>query len=500
MCKIEIIIGENSQSIEVAKGTILLNALQSNDIDLFAPCGGNGTCGKCILRVEGQGIVLSCQYTINSDIRVILPVKLEMEVLIAKHKNTFVQPFIPDHTAMLSSYPLGLAIDLGTTTIAAYQVNLITGVLSGIRSAVNPQVKYGGDVISRINFCAREGEGLKEMQAVIVDQLNAFIREFANDNQVDPDFFTKIVVAGNTTMLHILAGVDPTPLALAPFTPGFTDQKLLEAGKLGLSCHPQAEVRLLPSVSAYVGADILAGIASLKDEGEEPYLYIDIGTNGEIAVVEKDKVWCCATAAGPAFEGANISCGSGAVTGAVSAYSEIGMETIGQAKPMAICGSGLIDIISYMLRDSKITSDGILDEEFVVSPAADNEPPRDITITQQDIREVQLAKGAIAAGISLLLKHAGLDYGQVAKLYVAGGFGNFLNMDSAMHIGLLPIEMKGKTEVIGNAAGSGAHLALNSRSFVDRIEEIRQKTAYIELSYDNDFALEFALKMNFSQD
>lgn len=499
MCKINIVSEERTQILEVEKGTNLLAALQSANIDIYAPCGGNGTCGKCMVRIEALGIVLSCQYTIESDIRVILPMKLEMEVLVAQHKNTFLQPFIPDHTAMLSSYPLGLALDLGTTTLAAYQVNLITGVLSGIRSAVNPQVKYGSDVISRINFCGVQAEGLQEMQASIVAQINIFLNEFARDNDVEEGFFTRIVIAGNNTMLHILAGVDPTPISLAPFSPEFTEQQQLEPAKLGLRCHPRAEVLLLPSVSAYVGADILAGIASLKDEGENPYLFIDIGTNGEIALVEKDRIWCCSAAAGPAFEGANISCGSGALTGAVSSFSDKGLTTIGRAKPVSVCGSGLIDIISHLLRGSKITSDGILDEEFVVSPASDNGIPGDITINQQDIREVQLAKGAIAAGISILLKHAGLEYGQLAKLYVAGGFGNFMNMDNAMHIGLIPAEMNGKIELIGNAAGTGAHLALNSRSFVERIGQIREKTKYIELSYESNFPLEFALKMNFPE-
>jgi len=498
-CKVELVSGKENVILEVAQSSNLLSVLQTNDCDIFAPCGGHGTCGKCKVLIRELGTVLSCQYTVEQDLTVVLPEKQEMDVLVSQYNHTLTVPFIPDHTSMLRSYPLGLAIDIGTTTIACYQVNLITGVLSGIQTAVNPQSKFGADVISRINYCSEHPDGLELQRKSLVDQLNIFLNDFAEKNFVTPDFFTKIVVAGNNTMLHLLSGTDPISLALAPFTPKFTDRKMMNAEEMGLVCHQDAEISLLPSISAYVGADIVAGIASLSDEGENPYLFIDIGTNGEIALVSKEKVWCCATAAGPAFEGANISCGSGAVSGAISTFSGGEFSTISQTLPVSICGSGLIDIISYLLDRSLITEDGLLAEEFLVSPADRNASAEDIRINQHDIREVQLAKGAIAAGISILLKSAGLTYNSLSKIYVAGGFGNYMNMESAINIGLIPQEMRGKTELIGNAAGTGAMLALQSASFIERMEQLRLKTEYIELAYDEDFPLEFALSMNFSR-
>ncbi len=498
--KVEVISGKENIEIEVEQSSNLLSLLQTNDCDIFAPCGGQGTCGKCKVLIREFGTVLSCQYTVEQDITVVLPEKQEMDVLVSQYNHTLTVPFIPDHTSMLGSYPLGLAIDLGTTTIAYYQVNLITGVLSGIRTAVNPQSKFGADVISRINYCSEHPDGLELQRKSIVEQINIFLNDFAKENFVTPDFFTKIVIAGNNTMLHLLSGTDPISLAFAPFAPQFTDRKMMSTEEMGLTCHKEAEISLLPSISAYVGADIVAGIASLSDEGENPYLFIDIGTNGEIALVSKEKIWCCATAAGPAFEGANISCGSGAVSGAINTFSGDDFTTVSKILPVSICGSGLIDIISYMLDRSLITEDGLLAKDFIVSPADKNGSAEDIIINQQDIREVQLAKGAIAAGISILLKSAGLTYDDISKIYVAGGFGNYMNMESAINIGLIPKEMRGKTELIGNAAGTGATLALQSASFIERMEQQRQKTEYIELSYDEDFPLEFALSMNFTKE
>lgn len=494
---VQVFSGDQVEHLRVEKGSNLLSVLQSNDVKIYAPCAGNGTCSKCKVRIKGHGTVLSCQYVLHEDITVFVPGKLEMEVLVSQYAHTLSVPFLPDRTAMMSAYPLGLAIDVGTTTIAFYQVNLITGVLNGIRSAVNHQVIFGADVISRIGYCGENKGGISKLQKTIIKQINEYLQLFAEENNVDPGFFTKIMIAGNNTMLHLIRGIDPTPLAMAPFTPEFTDHIMLDASELGLLCHPDAEVNLLPSVSAYVGADIMAGIASLSDKGEKPYLFIDIGTNGEMALVSKEKIWCCATAAGPAFEGANISCGSGAVPGAINTFSKGQITTIDQAKPGSICGSGLIDIVSFLLDKGMINSEGLLKEDFVVSEAERNATASDILITQQDIREVQLAKGAVAAGISVMMKKADIEFKDISCLYVAGGFGNYMNMDSAFNIGLLPKEMKGKTELIGNAAGTGAMLALKSGTFIGRIEEYREKTEYIELSYDENFPLDFAMKMYF---
>ena len=248
-----------------------------------------------------------------------------------------------------------------------------------------------------------------------------------------------------------------------------------------------------------MGADIISGIASIDASDISTYLFLDIGTNGEMAIVTPDRIWACATAAGPAFEGANISCGSGAFEGAISKYGGEGLTTIGNAKPVSICGSGLLDIVAYLLEKGLINSEGTLQGSFLVSPGDKNGNKSDIRITQQDIREVQLAKAAIAAGITLLLKHSGFDFEQVDRLFLAGGFGNYMNIESALRIGLLPPQMEGKIVQVGNTAGTGAHLSVKSEKFIIDIEKVEERMDYVELSYDEDFPQEFAMQMNFNR-
>jgi uncharacterized 2Fe-2S/4Fe-4S cluster protein (DUF4445 family) len=255
----------------------------------------------------------------------------------------------------------------------------------------------------------------------------------------------------------------------------------------------------LPSVSAYVGADIVAGISSIQPiEQYSRYLFLDLGTNGELALITPETIWCCATAAGPAFEGASVSCGMGGVEGAISQYSSAGYRVIGDEKPAGLCGSGLMDVVAYLVENGLADNTGFLEKEFEIVDADHSSTNKSIKITQADIRQVQLAKAAIAAGISLLLKNADLAIEDINVLFLAGGFGNYLNVESAMKIGLIPPGMKDKVISLGNTAGTGAILSLNSESFETRvIPEILQRIRYVELAEDDDFPLEFAMNMNF---
>jgi len=474
-------------------GSSLLQILRDNHISLFAPCGGNGICGKCRVRVKEMGVLTACTYYPESDIEILLPGSKESSVLTAQHALTYSVPIMPGHLAMQASYPLGLAVDIGTTTIAFYLVSLITASTLLTRGTLNPQSAYGADVISRIQHCS-EGKGLFEMQQSVIKAINKQIAEMAAFAGTTPDQFVKIVIAGNTTMLHILAGVDPTPIALAPFTPAFTEKKIIPARELEINAADFAEVHLLPSISAYVGSDIVAGLASLNPpDSVRNYLFLDIGTNGEMALVCGDKITCCATAAGPAFEGAKISCGMGAVSGAISVFEGPGMfETIGNiAEPAGVCGSGLIDIVAYMVEHDVVNSDGNMEDHFPVY--------KTLQLNQQDIREVQLAKAAIRAGIEILLKEAGIGLNEIDALYLAGGFGNYISPESAMTIGLLPHEMAGKIIALGNTSGTGAVLSLKSELFETRINSILERTSYIELSTHDEFVMEFAMNMYFEK-
>jgi uncharacterized 2Fe-2S/4Fe-4S cluster protein (DUF4445 family) len=224
---------------------------------------------------------------------------------------------------------------------------------------------------------------------------------------------------------------------------------------------------------------------------------MDIGTNGELALVTEKKILCCSTAAGPAFEGAKISCGMGAVEGAVSAFSEKGFTVIGDEIPSGICGSGLIDIVAWLLEKGELNADGQLNADYVVVPEGGTGTGKDISLTQDDIREVQLAKSAIASGIKILLKQAGISFNQLDALFLAGGFGNYINTENAISIGLLPAEMKEKIIPLGNTSGTGAILSLKSIKFDDVIRNLLSKSQHIELAEDEDFAVEFAMNMMF---
>jgi uncharacterized 2Fe-2S/4Fe-4S cluster protein (DUF4445 family) len=393
---------------------------------------------------------------------------------------------------------LGVAIDIGTTTVVLYLINLISGSILHTKGVLNPQARYGADVISRIQHCSQPG-GIKLLQSEIINAINNELVAFAERIGIDSNSIVKITVAGNTTMLHLLLGVDPTSIAMAPFTPVFTEEKKLSNIDLGLRANKEAEITLLPSISAYVGADIVAGLASLDPpENIKNYLFIDIGTNGEIALVTPSKIWCCASAAGPAFEGASISCGMGAFAGAIASYNNPeSFCTIANQPAVGICGSGLIDIVSYLLNQKIVSGDGVMENDFVVGK--NKAEKQTILINQQDIREVQLAKAAIMAGIQILVKAAKLDFEKIDALFLAGGFGNYIIIDSAIRIGLLPYKMKDKIIVIGNTSGTGACLALTSELFGKITSEVVQKAHYVELSTQEDFVLEYAMQMSFPE-
>jgi len=495
--RVRVISGEQHIQVDVPEGANLLKVFQENNIELYAPCGGNGKCGKCKVRLEGGLTVTACTYPVHGDITVQMPDRQFSEVQVSQYQFTREVLFTPGRDAGLADDPMGLAIDMGTTTLAFYQVDLHSGALMRIGTALNPQARYGGDVISRINHCMTNDRGLEELRVVVVDEINRQIKTLAAEQGIAPGSFTRIIITGNTTMLHLFAGVDPETIALAPFTPAFTDMRVFSGTSAGLACHPDASVMLLPSLSGYVGADIISGIASL-DAGNTPaYLFLDIGTNGELALVTPDRIWSCATAAGPAFEGANISCGSGAFDGAVSKFGREGITVIGNTRAVSICGSGLIDIVAFLIEEGLVQGDGKLEESFIVSPEDSNGIDSDIVITQKDIREIQLAKAAIAAGINLLLKHSGYSFGQIDRLFLAGGFGNYMDTESALRIGLLPPEMEGKIVQAGNTAGTGGLLAVRSEEFIPYMETVKDRMEYIELSYDEDFPLEFAMQMDF---
>jgi len=487
-----------SDKIKAEENISLLQALRDNKYVIDAPCGGNGTCGKCRVVIKGEGTVTACSYPLKNNIQIILPDERELTILDAQSIYTREISFDPGPAANLSDNPYGVGIDIGTTSLVFYLVDLSSGRMVETRSMVNPQTQFGGDVISRIHYCQQHPGGLDRLQMEILQAIDSQLKHFISMRGITENDIVKITAAGNATMLHLLLGVDPTSIAMAPFIPAFTEEKRLAGKELKLHCHPDALIQILPSIASYVGADIVSGIASLQTTREvRNALYLDIGTNGELALITKDKILCCATAAGPAFEGATISCGMGAVTGAISAFEAGNISTIGDASPQGVCGSGLIDLVAHLVISRQVDHTGLMENDFLIAGSEVSGTGSPLFITQQDIREVQLAKAAIAAGLRILIKEADLSFNDVDRLYLAGGFGNYIHVDNAFAIGLLPDDLKGRVIAVGNAAGTGTVLALKSVHFDKHIDHILKSAEYIELSFRDDFNLDFAMQMNF---
>jgi len=416
----------------------------------------------------------------------------------------------------------GVAIDIGTTTVVAYLVDLYKGTIVDAVSRLNAQRPYGADVISRINYTVENSQGLNLLNQKIIVQLNDMIKKLAFKNKINIDNILNISIVGNTTMLHLLLGLNPANIAVSPFIPVITEGICLKSQELGLKVNDACRVTIFPSISAYVGADILAGImSSHMMESSKPSLLIDIGTNGEIALGNKDMIICCSTAAGPAFEGANIKNGMGGVSGAINTITiENGVlkyTTIDYADPIGICGSGIIDAIAALLENGLIDETGrYVDKDFIKSKEAiklserfiaedgeiafrlaDTPNKNAIVLTQKDIREVQLAKAAIAAGINVLVKKMDIKTEDIDKVYLAGGFGSYMNKKNAVKIGLIPKILEDRIKVIGNAAGAGAIMSLLSKECLKNSSLIKNKAKYIELSASPEFQEEYIECMYF---
>ncbi|NLM28244.1 MAG: DUF4445 domain-containing protein [Clostridiaceae bacterium] len=408
----------------------------------------------------------------------------------------------------------GIAVDIGTTTLAAYLYDINSKKLLSVASLLNPQGKYGADVISRIDYTMRDKNKLKEMSSLIRLAINGLINEMTLSAQIRHTDIYALTLAGNTTMLHFALGLPARNIAAAPFIPATLSSFLLKPDELNFSINPSGRVIVLPSVSAYVGADTVAAVISTGMHNKEDIsLLVDVGTNGEIVLGNSSFLYSCSAAAGPAFEGANIACGTGGVEGAISEVfvttgGTLGINTIGSRKAVGICGSGLIDAIAFMLDMGIIDETGRITEStsqlspelrnrvieinnqpaFVLLNADETASGKPIFITQKDVREVQNAKAAIAAGIKILAVKTEIDINEIKHVYLAGGFGNFMRIRSALRIGLLPEELSGRISAVGNAAGSGAIRAMLSIDEYSVACETAKRIKYVELSADPLFA------------
>ncbi len=417
---------------------------------------------------------------------------------------------------------LGISIDIGTTTLSASMFDLGTGRFIASANSLNPQRAYGADVISRIDYASVSRSNLSVLRRVIVDELISLVSAL-NTEKKD---ISVLSFAGNTTMMHLLCGHDPSAIAKAPFIPVTKSGRILYFHDIFpewsgmISSDPVC--MLIPSLAGYVGADITAGIiATDLDRFDGTALLVDIGTNGEIALEHNGRILCCSVAAGPAFEGANIACGTGGVSGAVDRTwideGKFGYSTIGGLPASGICGSGIVSVVASFLKSGIIDDTGRFCEEdseeaekfkdsfvtisnervFLIAEASDRNPP--VYVTQKDIREIQNAKAAVCAGIRLLISRAGIPAGDVSRAYIAGGFGNFLDVGEAFTIGLLPVELKGKVVSAGNTSAAGSALCMLDFEVTSRLTQITEMADYYELSNDNEFTEMYVDAMFFDQ-
>ena len=418
----------------------------------------------------------------------------------------------------------GIAIDIGTTTIASYLIDLNNGNEKEVYSCMNPQRKYGADVISRINYTIENENGLQELNEAIISCLNKTIGNLTQQAGIDIEDVYAVVIAGNTTMIHLLLKIPPKNIAAAPFIPVTTDMHILNPGDINLNINSQGITVILPAVSAYIGSDIVAAVLSSgMHEDEKISLLIDIGTNGEVVLGNKDWMYSCSVAAGPAFEGAQIKNGVGGIAGAIDSMkflNGIQYTTIDDKAAVGICGSGIVDAIAGMLDTgiidemgrmvdndelteemSEIYSSGFEDTSegrvFRITDVNGTGLDTGIVISQRDVRELQNAKAAVAAGIISIVKKAGILMSDIENVYLAGGFGSYLDIDSTLRIGLIPKELDGKIKTIGNAAGSGAVEVLMNKNNLQKAEAIYRNMQYIELSADKGFVDEYIDAMEF---
>ena len=439
----------------------LSEALKKAGYPVAQPCGGMGKCGKCTVLLNGVP-VKACSTFIDGENEVELEQVSGGNILLGGEDS-----IVPD----APEKGLGAAVDLGTTTVAVRIFDLETGVVIASHTDWNAQSPYGADVISRIDYINRNN-ALDELSGVIRRQIFSFLAPFN---------VKRVFLAGNTVMQHIFAGLSPSSIAVAPFTP----VTLFEAYSEALNAIP---VTYSPCAAGYVGGDITAGLlASGLHRAEKPSLFIDIGTNGEMGIGNKDGFTVCAVASGPAFEGAEISCGMPGLPGAVNHVSlengEVKYTVIGDVPPKGICGSGLIDLLAVLLENEDLDASGRLDETFYLA--------ENIYLTGADVRKLQLAKAAVRAGISVLMEETGIGFEDIEHLYISGGFGNYLNVENAAKIDMLPRELAGKTVLLGNSSLKGASMALLCEKKRKELFEIQKKCRYTELSGSGQFSEEF---------
>ncbi|MDO4521771.1 MAG: ASKHA domain-containing protein [Eubacteriales bacterium] len=563
------------KSIDVEAGTTVLEAQIQAGLTPDAPCGGAGTCGKCLVRIDGKS-VQACQTKVESDIAVdTMAEKTKHEILtkgfcrsvpfapgLEIHKIHMEKPLPGEKCSewerlleqlWVAGGPKPLAVkpdlvlaaglyekrketpdwyvihtdeeilelrqtpgrccfaafDIGTTTVAGYLLDAKSAEVLSVDSRMNPQAQYGADVIMRANYVMEHGG--EALSSCIRATIREMLEHLAKKANVELTDIFQVSIAGNTCMHHLFLGISPASLVYAPYTPAIREGLTLRAAEYDIKIHPRGQLLMLPNIAGYVGADTCGCLLAVRpDLKEEVTLILDIGTNGEMVLGNKEHLAACSTAAGPALEGAKIECGMRGASGAVDHVSfengEFHYHTIDDLPAQGICGSGLIDLVAALLRAGRIDEYGKLstgqeqEHIFYLVPPEKSGNGKGVYLTQKDIREVQLAKAAIAAGMQLLMKRLSIAEKEIAEVYIAGAFGNYMDAESAGRIGLLPPGLIDRVKPIGNAAGEGAKIALISKEERRYADELVKRIDFVELAASPEFQDCFVDELGFVEE
>ena len=513
---------ENGRRIHCETGENLLQVLHKAEVFIENPCNGTGVCGKCRVRILSgeasameaaersllkaeeidKGIRLACLTRVVGDLDLELPRQERGNQMLTKG-------YLPDFTRDSFDDGCGVAIDIGTTTVVVSLIDLQTGEELASASQINAQKRFGLDVLTRITYEYEHPEApASELQKAIVEQLDDLILQACRDAGRAEQEIRTVVVAANCTMTHMLLGVDARPLGRAPYTPVFKAAQTLKCEEIGLKSCKGAKLYCLPQVSAYIGSDIVAGAHVCNMQKEKGnVLFIDIGTNGEIVLASGGRLLCCSCAAGPALEGANISCGMRAAEGAVEEIrilpEQTELKVIGDTHAVGLCGSGILAAVRELLDKGFVKPSGVFIKKGDFGPGADARLflqgtkrafrlEGDLIITQNDVRQVQLAKGAILSGFMALLRKAGIGMEDLDKVLIAGQFGAHLPVDSLVGTGILPPEVADKLVYVGNSSKTGAYMAMMSDTERRSMEQLAENMEYMELAETQDYESLFA--------
>ena len=524
--EIPVKVADGNYTVMVKDKQSILDALMERDNSISAVCGGTGRCGKCRVKVLSgylpastsdkacfseeeikDGVRLACMAYPSEPLQITLQFQKDskFEVLsdfrgdAGKAEHTSKRKNIPGENDELS-----IGIDIGSTTIAAQLINSVTGNKLASHTMINHQRTFGADVISRI--MASVNGKKEELQKIIRKDIAESVRSVIAKAAVNPERITEVAIAGNTTMIHLLMGYECNGLGVFPFTPINIKPVMDTYANILADDFLEAEVYVFPGISTFVGGDIVAGLYTCEVDIRKEYsLLIDLGTNGELALGNNEKIMVTSTAAGPAFEGGNISFGVGSIEGAIAGVDinkqGVHIRTIADKAPIGICGTGVIEATSELVKNGVVDETGCLDEAYFDEgyPLAEMVDGTLIMLTQKDIREIQLAKAAIRAGIETLFLRYGISKEEVSHVYLAGGFGFKLNCDKAIEIGMLPKCFLNKVEPIGNSSLGGAVKFLLEKKDRQRVTLIKEKSQEINLSADKDFNRLYMDAMSFEK-